>query len=650
MKITVLKLNLLRYSALVFLMCSFINAYGNIRLPGYLSDGLILQRDKVNTLMGWANAGEEVTVILNGNSYKTITGKNGRWEILLPRQKAGGPFNMVFKGNNEIKVSNILFGDVWICAGQSNMVLSMERVKEVYPKEISNAHYYSIRTFNVQPATSLDGPKDNLSSGKWIEANRQDVLEFSAVAYFFAKKIYDEINVPVGLINASVGGTPIEAWISKQGFEAFPGISDIIEKNKDHEYVELLKESSKTGNPDPLKDKGMLDIPKWFENTYNPKGWYNINIPGYWEDQGVRDLDGVVWYRKEFELPDSMTNVPAKLFMGRIVDADIVYINGVNVGNITYQYPPRRYNIGPGILRKGTNTIVIRVTNYAGKGGFVPDKPYFLSINGHQIDLKGTWQYKVGQVFDRSNLNEQEFSEQNQPTALYNAMVAPLTRLNIKGFLWYQGETNAWNPEPYLEYLTALIKDWRNKWQDEDLPFLYVQLANFMEVDYLPVESKWAEMRFAQLQALSIPNTAMAVAIDLGEWNDIHPLNKKDVGYRLALGALKLAYNINVVHSGPIYKSSDKHDNKIFITFTSIGSGLVSKDGEDLNRFEIAGPDGIFKWAQAKILGNKVVVWNNEIDNPVKVRYAWCDNPRGANLYNKEGLPASPFETPILKD
>jgi sialate O-acetylesterase len=340
-----------------------------------------------------------------------------------------------------------------------------------------------------------------------------------------------------------------------------------------------------------------------------------------------------------------MTGMHAKLMMGRIVDADVVYINGEKVGNITYQYPPRRYEIPAGVLKPGKNIIVIRVTNNSGKGGFVPDKPYFIAANNQEIDLKGTWQYKVGEVFEPIQLTGPTFSAQNQPTSLYNAMVAPLVNQKIKGILWYQGETNAWVPEPYKKLLPALIGDWRNKWNDENLPFLYVQLANFMDVDYLPTESSWAELRYAQFLALSVPNTAMTVAIDLGEWNDIHPLNKKDVGERLALGALKLAYHENIVYSGPIYTSHEKQGNKIVLSFSETGSGLISNDGEDLRRFEIAGADGKFVWATAKIVGNKVEVWSDKIENPEKVRYAWCDNPRGANLYNKEGLPASPFQT-----
>ncbi len=616
-----------------------------IKLPVVFSDGMVLQRDTRLKIKGWASPGEKVKLIFNGKNYNSTADKIGNWAIELPPQKAGGPFEMIFRGQNEIKVSNILFGDVWICSGQSNMVLPMERVREKYPDEIASANYPEIRNFFIPTATNLNGAQNDLPPGNWKEANPTDVLTFGAVSYFFAKSLYSKYKIPIGLINASVGGTPIEAWLSEEGFMNFPEELRTIEKNKDTAYINSLR-NSRSFNPRNENDQGMLENPKWFEKTYVPKGWNNINIPGYWEDQGVRNLDGVVWYRREIDVPSTMTGVPAKLFMGRIVDADVVYVNGERVGNITYQYPPRRYDIKAGILQPGKNTIVIRVTNSNGKGGFVPDKPYFLAANKQEIVLKGTWQYKVGEAYEpQKNEGGPGFSAQNQPTALYNAMVAPLIDLKVKGIIWYQGESNAGKPEPYKKLLPALIYDWRNKWNDANLPFLYVQLANFMEVDYLPTGSQWAELRNAQLQALSVPNTAMAVAIDLGEWNDIHPLNKKDVGERLALGAMKVAYKEDIVYSGPIYQSHEKQGNKIILTFSETGSGLTTNDGEDLRRFEIAGGDGKFVWAKAKIVGNRVEVWNDKIENPLKVRYGWSDNPRDANLYNKEGLPASPFET-----
>jgi sialate O-acetylesterase len=376
-----------------------------------------------------------------------------------------------------------------------------------------------------------------------------------------------------------------------------------------------------------------------------PHNWHHFWLPGYWADQGVKGLNGVVWFRKEITLPASVQGKVAKLFLGRIIDADQTYVNGRQVGNITYQYPPRRYTVPAGLLRSGKNIIVVRVINTLGKGGFVPDKRYYLAIAGDTTDLRGDWQYKVGQVFEPVRLKP-EFSAQNEPAGLYNTMVAPVINYTIKGMVWYQGESNTSRAFEYGKLLKALIVDWRNSWQQGNTPFIYAQLPNFNEVQYSPAESSLAQLRNGQLSALEVPNTGMAVTLEAGEWNDIHPLNKKTVGERLARAAEYIAYgDVNVVPSGPIYQSAKIDGNKIEITFKSIGSGLVTGDVEELSQFAIAGADKKFVWAKAVIKGDKVLVWNDKIPAPLYVRYAWADNPEGANLYNKEGLPASPFQT-----
>jgi sialate O-acetylesterase len=631
-----------------FLWTIYHPAIGQVRLPRLVRDSMVLQRDAKVKVWGWASGGEKITVSFNGKKYKVVTGTDGKWLVLLSAQKAGGPYTMTIDASNHITLKDILIGDVWICAGQSNMVHQMELHKERYAEEIANANYPEIRHFFIPTVTGLQKPHDDLPTGYWKSANPQDVRQFSAVAYFFAKTIYEKYHVPVGLINASVGGTPIEAWTSEEGLKEFPAVISRIEKNKDTAYINETNRKAYAENAHRPKeeDKGLTGAKTWYDTSYTPKGWHNINIPGYWEDQGIKDLNGVVWYRREIDVPASMTGIPAKIALGRIVDADFLYVNGVLAGNTTYQYPQRRYSLPAGLLKPGKNILVIRVINNYGKGGFVPDKPYFLTAGNQTIDLKGDWQYKVGEVFTpRRNVTE-AISLQNQPAALFNAMVAPLTNYTIKGILWYQGESNTGNASEYARLLPALIKDWRNQWGQGDVPFIYAQLPNFMEAVYLPSESQWAVLREAQLKALSVPNTGMAVTIDLGEWNDIHPDNKKDVGVRLALASEKVAYGEKaVVSSGPLYQSSKTEEGKIIVTFSNTGSGLVSIDDEELNQFAIAGADKKFVWAKAKIEGNTVVVWNDDIPNPLYVRYAWADNPQGANLYNKEGLPASPFRT-----
>ena len=639
-----------RFLLILAILNTATNLLSQVQLPRLISDSMILQRDQQVNIWGWASAGEKVVVKFNGKQYKTKADATGNWKIQLPPTKAGGPYNMEISGKNKITLQNILFGDVWFCSGQSNMVHQMNIHDITYAEEIKTANYPGIRQFLVPVANSLEGPKSNLANGSWKPAVGEDIRPFSAVAYFFAKKIYERYHIPIGIINASVGGTPIEAWTSEEGLKEFPALQTTIQKNKDTAYINELSRrafSTTTNRPQQITDKGLAETPKWFETNYNPKGWHTINIPGYWEDQGIKDLNGVVWYRREIDIPASMTGKPAKVFLGRIVDADILYINGKQVGNTTYMYPQRRYNVPADLLKPGKNMFVVKVTNNSGKGGFVPDKPYCIFAGTDTIDLKGTWQYKVGEVF--TPRGGQGFgggiAAQNQPSALYNAMVAPAITYTIKGFLWYQGESNTGRAAEYARLQPAQITDWRNKWQQGDIPFLFVQLPNFMDANYIPSESQWAELREAQLRSLSVPNTGMVVAIDLGEWNDIHPDNKKDVGERLATAALKISYGENIIHSGPLFKSSEKQGNKIIIRFEHTGSGLVTNDGEDPAEFAIAGADKKFVWAKAKIEGNTIIVWNEEIKDPVYVRYAWADNPVNPNLYNKEGLPASPFRT-----
>ena len=619
-----------------------------VKLPAFICDSMILQRDQKVNIWGWASAGEKVQVKFNGKTYKSTTDKNGDWKIQLPAIKAGGPYNMEISGKNNIVLKEILFGDVWFCSGQSNMVHQLNIHDVTYAREIAEANYPQIRQFLVPTLTSLQGPQTNLPGSRWTPAVGEAVRPFSAVAYFFAKKLYQKYKIPIGIINASVGGTPIEAWTSEDGLKDFSSLKNTIEKNKDTAYTNgLNRRAANSFRPVPATDEGLASPTKWFEVNYIPKGWRNISIPGYWEDQGIKDLNGVVWYRKEIELPATMIGKAAKVFLGRIVDADELYINGKKVGSTSYQYPQRRYAVAAGMLRPGKNIFVIRVTNTNGKGGFVPDKPYCIFSENDTVDLKGTWQYKVGLSY--KPISGAGFAgginAQNQPTALYNAMVAPFIDYNIKGFCWYQGESNAGNPKEYAQLQSAIINDWRNKWKQPTLPFLYVQLPGFMEYNYLPSESNWAVLRDAQLNALSIPYTAMVVAIDLGEWNDIHPDNKKDVGERLALAALKTAYNENIIYSGPLFEAAVIKANKIEISFTNTGSGLITNDGEALSEFAIAGADKKFVWAKATIEGNKVIVSSDEVTSPMYVRYGWADNPVNPNLYNKEGLPASPFRT-----
>jgi sialate O-acetylesterase len=638
---------------LTFFLCLvlFVNlkARAELKLPALITDSMVLQRGAIINIWGWASAAEKVRVNFNGKRFSTVTAANGKWLVKLPAMKAGGPYKMQIIGTDTIVLQNVLIGDVYLCAGQSNMVHQMKVHNITYAADIASANYPKIRQFWVPTTTSLTGPSEDLPKSSWKSANPKDVNDFSAVAYFFARQIYQKHNIPIGIINSSVGGTAIESWTSEQGLTNVPGLKEVIARNKDTAYVNGLnrKASSSAPRSRVSKDQGLSGNVKWYDDNYEAKGWKGINIPGYWEDQGIRDLDGVLWYRREFNIPKSMTGIAARIQMGRIIDADRFYINGKQVGTTGYQYPQRRYLLNPGILKDGKNVFVIRVENTSGKGGFVPDKPYLIEAGTESIDLKGEWKYKVGEVYVRSNNRGiQGISEQAQPAALYNAMIAPIKNYGLCGVLWYQGESNVGNAKAYKTLLSDLITDWRTRFSKPILPFYYVQLPNYGDMRYLPGESALGLIREGTLQTLNLPQTGMAVTIDLGEWNDIHPDNKKDVGERLALIARHHLYGEkDLVYSGPIFQSYEIIGDKVIVNFTQKGSGLMTIDGEAVSQFEIASEDKKFVWANAKIEGDKVVVWSDQIPEPKYVRYAWSDSPVNPNLYNLEKLPASPFRT-----
>ncbi len=625
-----------------------LNASGEVKLPKLISDGMVLQRDADIKIWGWASENEQITLSFIDSVYKTKANDSGEWEVIFSGLKAGGPHTMNISASNTIVINDILIGDVWVCSGQSNMEISMKRVSPLYETEIANCENPYIRYFEVPKKYDFNTPQKDIENGRWLSAGPDNILKFSAVCYFFALELNKKYQIPIGLINASLGGSPAEAWISEDALKAFPEHYEEAHRFKDSSLINRIKTQDKIRMDAWYSELGESDTgytnpdQPWYLPDLNTSGWQVMKIPGYWADEAIGNVNGVVWFRKDIQVPATMTGKPAKLLLGRIIDSDSVFVNGVFVGTTGYQYPPRRYDIPSDLLKEGRNTIVVRIISNIGRGGFIQDKPYKIVAGEEEIDLKGEWQCQVGAIMEP--LKGQTFIRW-KPVGLYNAMIAPLINVSIKGVIWYQGEANAGRPDEYVTLFQTLINDWRNKWRQGDFPFIYVQLPNFMESREEPSESNWALTREAQLKALSLPKTGMAVAIDVGEWNDIHPLNKKDVGYRLALAAQKVAYNDDVVYSGPIFRSMEIKGNRIILTFSDTGSGLEVKGGGELKQFSIAGPERKFVWAKAEIDNNKVIVWSDKIRNPLAVRYAWADNPEGANLYNMEGLPASPFRT-----
>lgn len=626
------------FSAILFLQ----SGYAIVRLPNIFTDNMVLQRDKPLKIWGWADKGEIVSINFNGQKQKTKAAADGSWMITFTPMTYGGPYEMKISGKNAILLTNILIGDVWICSGQSNMEWSLKNTRNA-EKEISESNHPSIRLFTVEKEMSYRPLKD--VKGTWLECNPANSAEFSAVAYFFGRKLTKDITVPIGLINTSWGGTNIQTWISW----------DVMGKknpyrNADFAQMEKERADMKEKQEQFIKsmknDKGIAE--KWYDPSIAGIGWKKIKLPQLWENTEIGNADGIVWFRKEFILPESYEGKELKLHLGPIDDNDITYVNGQQVGATNSYNTDRVYVISASVIKKGKNSIVIKVEDTGGGGGIYGDAlQMYIEAGNQQLPLFGEWEYKLSVT--NTGLGLKDTGPNSFASLLYNAMIAPIIHYGIKGGIWYQGESNASEGYYYRTLFAEMINDWRSKW-GYNFPFFWVQLANYMKPVAAPSQSDWAELREAQNLALSLPATGQAVIIDIGEANDIHPRNKQDVGYRLALAAEKVAYEKDIVYSGPTYQSMTISGNKIVLSFSNRGSGLWAKDRYGyLKGFSIAAGNEKFVWAKAIIEGDKVIVFSDEIPSPVAVRYAWADNPDEANFYNKEGLPASPFRTDSWK-
>ncbi len=623
--------------------------FANVRLPQVLSSNMVIQRNMEIRIWGWADKGEKVSVEFAGKTLKARADKNGEWMVTFPPMKEGGPYSLNVTGKNKVVLDNILMGDVWICSGQSNMEFQLHRAKDAV-NEIAKADYPEIRLLNIPNNLQLS-TVDDVPETSWMICTPENVENFSAVGYFFGRDIQKEVGVPVGLISTNWGGTNVEAWTSKDYIttvEEFRHSLDDVDQNtfdnlkiKQEEVIAgLMKEfeiSDNTGGKPADYSAENIDMSLWKE----------MKVPGYWERRNLPGVDGTVWFRTSFELPASASEKEAVLNLGKIDDSDYTFVNGVKVGESINKYDKlRSYTLSPGILKPGKNVIAVKVVDDGGNGGFSgPAAQMNITSGSFTLPLDGTWHYRL--TGEGLKYSPTTMSPNEKPATLYNGMIYPLLNLRVKGAIWYQGEANAGRAYQYRYLFPLMIRCWRDKFQEADMPFLFVQLANYMAVKTEPGESDWAELREAQTGTLdSLKNTGMAVIIDIGEANDIHPTNKQDVGYRLAMNALKIAYNMDVESMGPLYKSVEFKDGKAIISFSHEGSGLMVKDKYGyLKGFAIAGADKKFHWAKAVISDGKIIASCSEVKNPVAVRYAWANNPDDANLYNKEGLPASPFRS-----
>jgi sialate O-acetylesterase len=637
------------FSILVAMMA--LTTKAAIKLPQLVSSHMVLQRNKPINIWGWANAGENISITFAGNIYNIKANADGKWRVKLPAMLAGGPFEMVLKGTNQLKLNDILIGDVWLCSGQSNMEFPLSIAKNA-DEEVSKANYPDIRLYTVNKNIGFAPAED--TQGQWSACNSETARNFSAIGYFFAREIQQRLHVPIGLINSSWGGTVIESWISADGLATEPTFGkpaqtlaqlDTAAYNATHRpaYALWIKRFQQQDAGTPNGNSA------WASPALNTGDWKTVNLPLTWEFTGKDDLwemDGIVWFRKSINLTKADIQKSVTLNLGVIQNADVTYVNGVEVGHIPEAWGKfRSYNIPPSVLKEGENLIAVKVENYGGDGGFSdPAKSFFIKTAVRTMSIAGLWQYKIGYKLTNYDRPNKEFGPNNAPALLYNSMISPLTQFSIKGILWYQGESNWFRGEQYQNLFPRMITDWRAKFKQGNLPFLYVQLANYHRKAVNPGGSYWAEIREAQSMALKLPNTGMVTAIDAGDSANIHPKNKQLIGHRLAMLAQQQVYKNGVKGEGPHYQSMQVKDNYILVHINRAINRPIP--GTLLNNFQIAGVNEHFYWAKALLLNdNTIKIFAMEVPSPIAVRYAWEDNPSNVNIYSKDNLPLFPFRT-----
>lgn len=625
-------------------------------LPACFTDNMVLQQQTKVNLWGTETPGINFTILTswNNKSYPVKANARGNWKIKVSTPVYGGPYTITFNDGKITTLQNILIGEVWVCSGQSNMEM---QVTGFYGDvlnlnyELADAiNYPEIRMLKIDNKTSFVPLTDVQTKGGWAICDPQTVRNFSAVAYFFAKNLFADKRIPIGIINSTWGGTVAEAWTSGNALKTMPAFApfvnaaegDLTQQKIDAQYqTEVRAWIDSINAKDPAFAEGKL---LWAEPGFDDAAWQKMVLPAYWEQSGVPDYDGTMWFRKKVVIPGAWAGRDLKLNMGGIDDFDVSYFNGAEIGHTESFFYTRSYTIPGSLVKAGENTIAVRVFDNGGLGG-INKGPLQLSLADDttgQIDLAGQWVYQKARELTLLPQPPAQSNSPNRPMLIYNAMINPILPFTIKGVIWYQGESNADRATQYRQLFPLLINDWRQHWGEGNFPFYFVQIANYAATEQPPA-ADWPALRDAQLNTLSLPNTGMAVTIDIGDAHRIHPQNKQETGRRLALIARAKTYGEKIPYSGPIYKSQVIKGDKIELEFTHTDDGLLAK-GDTLKGFTIAGADKKFYPARAIITGNKVIVTGSAVANPVAVRYAWANNPV-CNLYNGANLPASPFRT-----
>lgn len=610
-----------------------------LTLSPILCDGMVLQRDSNNCIYGTETKADTVTVHFLDSEYSAKINDDYEFNIVLPPVSAGGPYTITIKGSSEITITDILFGDVYLLSGQSNMELPIRRVLDVSGDEISKTFEPTIRQYLIPATYNFSEPEKYMCDSAWKKAIGEDLMEFSAAGYFFAKEVKETYEVPIGLIMTAVGGSTIEAWMNPVTLRRFGDYDRIVEnfKNIDDLYSLIHKQQEEADNWSYRIEEGEQKC--LISEDYS--NWNTCIVPSLCSDYSKENFQGFVYLRREVVLEQEPEIDDAYIYMGSIIDSDQIWINGILVGRTEYRYPPRKYSIAKGILKKGSNLITVRIVINNNNGGTVKGMPYHLSYNGVKINLEGKWYYQVGKKAE--NARPQVLFPPLLPICFYNTVVVPLSKIAMKGVLWYQGESNTGSPGDYADKFAAMILDWRSLF-GRQIPFIYVQLSNYRDSLNTVEDTGWAEIREQQRRSLTLENVAMVVTFDIGESSDLHPQNKKEVGVRLYKAARGLLYHETCKDSGPLPEYSEKEGRKVKIFFRNLED--IEKE-ELLNLFEVAGKDGKYHCATAIRKGACVTISSNRVELPTSVRYSWCDNPVNINFFNAAGFPASGFRMEI---
>ncbi len=640
--------HLCKYLSTVVLTTVSSVAIAGISLPAYISDNMILQQNSVFHIKGHAASGSKVSVLpgWEKNAIVTKAGKDGFFTVDISTPPAGGPYSIYFADKDgKVTVENVLSGEVWICSGQSNMEFPTQGWTTVmdYDREVATAFHPDIRLLQIKKSTALSPREDiSVNNGGWQICSSASMADFSAIAYFFAKEISARLGIPVGVIDTTWGGTPAEAWTSAEALGNVPGFE-----------TELADLKAAGFNADKLNEIYNRKINDWMDLAKTSKpdfdkasfqhDWKSIYAPEYWEKTELPGFDGIIWMQKSIRIPENLTGKDLSLHFRAIDDEDVTYFNGVKVGEGSGYDTPRNYSVPADIVKAGENVITICVSDFGGEGGLAPGET-ILSAGDTRIDLSGEWQYLVDTDFSQLPPKPTSPQGSSYPSVLYNAMLSPLRDMPIKGVVWYQGCANVGRAEQYAPLFKALIRDWRKLFGD-DLPFYFVQLAGYLQPKAIQPDSEWADLRDAQAQALVLDNTAMAVAIDLGNPADIHPKNKQDVAHRLALIALSRDYGCEVEYEAPKCISAKKKGCDIILRFDK----TIKPSTNAITGFIIAGSDEDFTTATPVMEDDfEIRISAATVKNPVYLKYNWADFPCG-NLYGETGLPVAPFQY-ILTD